>query len=298
MSDMVRDLQFLEGFFGTPSHCKDYISKDGLDPLLRLFTLPCIPFDLTHHSPYPGLTTVFLSMTEHAPQPLLQALLAHTKLALSDIREFWKVEESGKDAPPLDTARIQEKMQLMLAPETPEALAEANKLFRAIVRAQLIITILSEMNAADNYTPRQSSTQLLNTLRAGEELKGIHDLIALHRACTLANVRLKASLPDSARSTLAASATTNAPPVTDAAVSSAMTETTSDNALATATAPSAASASSAVPVPLGTSEWPESKLKNAKALKTVLTTIPDALKLFLQGESRLISCPIGSTIAS
>ena len=237
-------------------------------------------------------------MTEHAPQPLLQALLAHTKLALSEIREFWKVEETGKDAPPLDVARIQDKMQLMLAPETPEALTEANKLFRAIVRAQLIITILSEMNAADNYTPRQSSTQLLNTLRAAEELKGIHNLIALHRACTLANVRLKASLPDSARSTLAASATASAPAVTDAAVSSAMTEPANDTIVAEAMAPSTASTGAALPASSGASEWPESKLKNAKALKTVLTTIPDALKLFLQGELYLISCSNGSATAS
>ena len=108
--------QFLEGFFSTPAHCKDYIKRDGLDHLLQLFTLPCIPFDLSHHSPYPGLTTVFLTINENASQALLNALLGQVKSSLVEIKDFWKNEDV--EDRPMDIQQIDKKLQEMLEPQS------------------------------------------------------------------------------------------------------------------------------------------------------------------------------------
>lgn len=164
-------------------------------------------------------------------------------------------------------------MYLQTAAET---LTTANTLFRAIVRVQLVITILSELYSLETYGSRQPSMQLLSTLRSSEDLKAIQDLCALQRACVLTNVQLKASLPASAKPPTPFNASSGEQP-------------------AGAETPAVESAQGDVPsltldqaaVPLASAEqkdWPEAKLKNAKALKTVLSVIPDSLRYFLQGE--------------
>lgn len=115
-TDSVICTQFLEGFFTTPSHCKDYIKKDGLDYLLRLFTLPCIPFDVHHHAPYPGLTTVFLTISEHSPDHLLKALLNQAKETLGEMQSFWEPADSSQQ--PLDTVDLERRLKEMLEPRS------------------------------------------------------------------------------------------------------------------------------------------------------------------------------------
>lgn len=113
--------QFLEGFFSTPNHCKEYFRRDGYEHLLRLFTLPCIPFDLNHQSPYPGLTTVFLSINENASHGLLKALLGQVKTGLADITNFWKSENT--DETPIDVAQLSSRLKEMLQPDCELLLA-------------------------------------------------------------------------------------------------------------------------------------------------------------------------------
>jgi E3 ubiquitin-protein ligase HUWE1 len=161
-------------------------------------------------------------------------------------------------------------------------LTAANVLFRGIVKAQLVITILSELYSLETYVSRQPSTQLLSTLRSSEELKAIHDMCALHRACVLTNVKLKASMPASAKPASPFSAASeksaeNAiePPAASTKEVTAASEGGSTSQLAAAGARSSEQKQ----------DWSDGKLKNAKSIKTVLSSIPDSLRYFFQGKT-------------
>ena len=214
-----------------------------------------------------------MTMNEHSPGPLLKALLAHTRTALTSVGEFWNNDDTQDS--PIEVDSLQEKMDRMLEPESAEALLSANTLFRALVRTQLIVTIISELHSPDTYTSRQPSTQLLSTLKSPEEIKTIHDLCALQRACVLSNIRLKATMPSAHRNALGVGAT---PPM----ASQPSSDVTMDQAISATTTAATVSREPAAEPQLN-SKWPDAKGKNAKALKQVLSSIPESFKMFLQG---------------
>lgn len=136
---------------------------------------------------------------------------------------------------------------------------------------------MSELHSTDAYVTRQPSSQILNMLRSPERTKTIQEMCALLRACTFAAVKLKGMSPTASR--------TPALPTTESvtgnvAPASVESTGTADSAMS--------SAHSAIPVEQTSTNkdvaWPASTSANAKALKTVLVTIPDSLKSFLQGE--------------
>lgn len=228
------------------------------------------------------MTAVFLAINEHSSAALLKAVLSHVRGALNEVGDFWRRDPASEQ--PIDYVKLQSQVESMLQPETKEQLEQANTLFRNLVKCQLLIGILSELHAIDSYMSRQPSQQMLATLRSSEEVKTIHELCALQRAAVLSVVRLKASTPNSARPAVKPEAATKA--TQSAEVGSATGETQAEDEAAVASeAPMAGSeATGTVLEPEKPSQpWPESKNKNAKALKQVLTSIPDSMRLFLQG---------------
>ena len=215
-----------------------------------------------------------MTMNEHSFGPLLKALLATIGTALEDVHDFWKHAIGGEN--PKDIDELHAKTEAMLAPDSPDALRSANTLFRALVKMQVILTIMSELHSVDTYMSRQPSTQLLSMLKGPDEMKIIQDLCALQKACVLSNVRLKASMPASQK-----------PPFATAAFSSEIARPISQEVpidVATATRPNEGDISRGeVAAPAPEPCWPESKNRNAKALRQVLSSIPDSLKAFLHG---------------
>lgn len=167
----------------------------------------------------------------------------------------------------------------------PEALDAANATFRVLAKAQHIFTIMSELHSTDAYVTRQPSSQILFMLRSPERTKTIQEMCALFRACTFSAVKLKAIAP--AQNHQQASSTRPAAPsgVSAAGVpmsqgQMAVTNEQADVAMSSTSEAPAAEASS----PSKPSTSSPSMLANAKALKTVLVTIPDSTKSFLQGK--------------
>ena len=152
-----------------------------------------------------------------------------------------------------------------------ESLQAANTMFRSIVRVQLILLIMSELWSNDSYSGRHPSSQILSTLKATEEIQTIHDLCALHRACTLSQVRIKAAMPNAIRAT--SSSTVTSPQIpTDGDQATFVTVATDATLPMTPVQPAAAG-----------NEWSEDKLKNGRTLRAVFASIPDSVKMFLQG---------------
>jgi E3 ubiquitin-protein ligase HUWE1 len=213
-------------------------------------------------------------LNEHSSAPLLKALLAHARAALTEIKDFWHFAPS--DESPFDTAAVQARIDEMLSPGTAEALTSANEVFRRLVKSQLILAILSELHSMDTYMSRQPSTQLLANLKSADDSKLIHDFCAIYRACILSHVCLKAQLPESSK------AKSLLTPIVAQVEASAM-ETDSGPSSTQLPQTVAPEGTGSEPEKDKAVDWPDNKLKNAKALKQVFTAIPEAIKTFLQG---------------
>lgn len=175
--------------------------------MFRLFTLSCIPWNSAVHNPYPGLTTVFLTINEHASAPLFKAFVEQFKDALDCTTEFWT--EVPEDQTP-HNEKVLTTLKAMLSPKgrsltvavlsaaeaeldfaDKDELVKINALFRNLVRTEMLLGIAGELWSADGYISRQNTTQLVSMLKGAAELKMMQDLCAMQRACVLAHVALK-----------------------------------------------------------------------------------------------------------
>lgn len=150
------------------------------------------------------------------------------------------------------------------------------------MKAQHVLTIMSELHSTDAYVTRQPSSQILSLLRNPERTQTIQELCGLLRACTFAAVKLKGISPNSGTASLASSLQSTASQGASQPTPGATPNETAgaDVAMSTAGANSAA-------VDAGkAAAWPATTSANAKALKMVLVAIPDSLKSFLQGKAR------------
>jgi len=97
-------IQFLEGFFQHPPHCKDFITMaDGMKAIGRLTGLPCLPYDFANSVASDSMVQILRTMTEVSPNDTLVDMTKLVKQSLDDTRDFWQnVEEPSKLLPLVD----------------------------------------------------------------------------------------------------------------------------------------------------------------------------------------------------
>jgi E3 ubiquitin-protein ligase HUWE1 len=97
-------LQFFEGLFQHPQHCKDFLSQtDGLARLGRLTALPCLPYDFANSVASDSLVQVMRTMADASASQTVGHLLKLVKASLEETRSFWgDLQPSSKLYPIVD----------------------------------------------------------------------------------------------------------------------------------------------------------------------------------------------------
>lgn len=174
--------RFLEGLFQHTPHCRDFITQtDGMERLLRLTALPCLPYDFANSVSSDSLVQVIRTMGETAPNEALVYLAKQVKESLADTKGFWEsLEEDSKLLPLVDI--------------TSEEEPEANRRFRNLVTLHTRITLLSEVYATASYAHSRATAGFLQILMGRGAPEIVPDLGALHRACVWENIIFKTGL--------------------------------------------------------------------------------------------------------
>lgn len=82
-------LQFLEGLFQHPSHCREFILKaDGLTQLGRLTKLACLPYDFANSVASDSMVQVVRSMLDSSAAEVFQHLLEMVKESLKESEDL------------------------------------------------------------------------------------------------------------------------------------------------------------------------------------------------------------------
>lgn len=249
--------RFLEGFFQTTSHCKDFIKADGLDLLLRLYSLPCLPYNFSSSIAADSLVTLIRFMCVVSSTSVLTGILRDVKRSLEETEDVWQ-----------DGSHTSKLLALLQASDTDD-LESANQEFRKLVSLNARTHLL-----ADNWyflqTLNGETQGLLNIAQLGE----------LQRVCTWENMLLKAAVPtvkepakEEAKSSEGSDDSTQTPAA--AHLQPGMPENLLGNM-------PAASETAKPATPEQSPDDP--RVKNATALKYVASQISASLTSFFQGE--------------
>lgn|ERR1700722_2890065 len=96
------DLQFLEGLFQHPQHCKDFLSQtNGLECIGKLTAVPCLPYDFANSVASDSLVQVMRTMAEASATQTLQFMLRLVKSSLEETKDFWSTLQDGSKLLPL-----------------------------------------------------------------------------------------------------------------------------------------------------------------------------------------------------
>ncbi|TFK54241.1 hypothetical protein OE88DRAFT_1786570 [Heliocybe sulcata] len=174
--------RFLEGLFQHTPHCRDFISStDGMERLLRLTALPCLPYDFANSVSSDSLVQVIRTMGEAAPNDALVFLAKKVKESLDKTKDFW--DTTGDKSKTLSMVEI-----------THEEVMDANGRFRDLVTLHTRVTLLSEVYATASYAHTRATSGFLQILMGRGSPEIVPELGALHRACVWENIIFKAGL--------------------------------------------------------------------------------------------------------
>ena len=179
--------RFLEAFFQTPTHCKDFIRADGLDLILSFYELPCIPYNFSASFTADSLFNMMRMMVEMSSQGVLGAVVKEVRKSLAQTQVIWNQSKENNSG-----------MLPLLMPGTEEELAEKNAVFRSIVALNVRLNLLTDLCQHLTYSgSRLPSTflTLLNAKNDGEQTSILEDLGQLLQDVMWETLMLKASTP-------------------------------------------------------------------------------------------------------
>ena len=182
MDTMAR---FLEGFFQTQSHCRDFIRADGLPLLLKFYESPAIPYNFSGSFTADSLVALIRAMTEMSANSILTALGMEVRKSLEATASIWKQSTAASGFLPLLTAK------------TPEELKINNQAFRQLVILNARLNLLSDMCQHFSYAGARMPAAFLQSLNEGgsDGSSLLEELGRLLQDSMWENLMLKASTP-------------------------------------------------------------------------------------------------------
>ncbi|KDN52289.1 DUF913-domain-containing protein [Tilletiaria anomala UBC 951] len=182
--------RFLEGFFQTPAHCKDFVRADGLDLIFKFYELPCLPYNFCASFTADSLVALLRAMTEMSAHTVLGLLTKEVRKSLAATKHVW-----------LESRNNGSGMIPLLSPRTKDEFVNSNQSFRQLVTLNARINLLSDLCQHFTYAgSRMPSTflQNLNSTNVSAPTSLLEDLGQLLQDCMWENLMLKASTPSPA----------------------------------------------------------------------------------------------------
>ncbi|PWN22154.1 DUF913-domain-containing protein [Microstroma glucosiphilum] len=195
--------RFLDGFFQSASHCKDFMKSEGPEKLLRFVSLPCLPYNFPTSNTADSLVSLLRFMTEVSPSAVLAAVLKELHRGLTETQDLWDRDPNVSS------------VASMLAPSNDAALAAANEKFRKLISLNSRLHLLSDVLPSYAFTGPKTPGAFLQVLQAGVSSPQLGQatltrLGALHSIVTWENILIKATAPSLPKSPPAADATEGA----------------------------------------------------------------------------------------
>lgn len=176
--------RFLEGYLQNPNHVRHFVADGGVNQLIDLYDLPCLPYDFAKTHAALSLSHVLRLSCENNPQSLLNSAFLKMKQVIHDLQDFLTYSGSGS------------YIQLYL--DGGLVLANAEAFAKNLSRAHALSALLSDMYAAPLLSHSRSTVAFFQTFsNDASHTQMLLDLGALHRRIVWEEIKLSMSLPTS-----------------------------------------------------------------------------------------------------
>lgn len=176
LAKLTNILKLLSVLLRNGNMCKEFISEGGLDLVISIAQLPCIPVRFSSTDMAVAMPSVMRAIGEHDQVQLTERLIARVKDDLAEIPELWK---DGADC-----------HQGWLSMTKTDGTESDYRRLRRVAALALLFSSLSDYLSITLGSQR-TATQLIKTLGVTSGSTFMTDLGQLHRQCFVEHVLFK-----------------------------------------------------------------------------------------------------------
>ncbi|KNE60235.1 hypothetical protein AMAG_05647 [Allomyces macrogynus ATCC 38327] len=167
--------KFLEGYFQSHAHSKEFLEGGGVALLVQIFSFPGLPYDFPSSPPSYSLSHLFRQLSETNAKEASNAIVPIVKAKLL----AWQPAES-----------IDECIRAQ-----PETMDQANRTLFELVELHGLIGLLSDVYSPSSQYAGRQPPAYLQELHASLGLEGLQRLADLHHYCLRQMVHLRTTYP-------------------------------------------------------------------------------------------------------
>ncbi|PWN38380.1 uncharacterized protein FA14DRAFT_159977, partial [Meira miltonrushii] len=184
--------RFLEIFFQSANHCKDFIKVDGLVHLLNFYDLPCISYNFGASTAADSIVHLIRYIAEISPTVVIQGLLGEVKKSIDETKNIWAHSQNESN------------LIKLIAPLSDEDLQKYDSQFRQLIKMNARIQLLSDVAPTLTYAGSKTPAPFLQVINGtnssgnGESntsASTIADLSHFHRDWVWESILFRASAP-------------------------------------------------------------------------------------------------------
>ncbi|KAK4689594.1 E3 ubiquitin-protein ligase HUWE1, partial [Tremellales sp. Uapishka_1] len=188
MNNLQKVFKVLAGLLRNASLCKEFIKEGGLETVLKVADLPCIPVRFSATATAASLAQLLRHMAENDHVQLLTNVMKSVEDVMAKVGIFWK----DQDTMDVNWRSLQDDLPT----------DQHQDRFRKLTGLSIRLTFMSEALMGLSYAPTKTSTALIKALGISRG-SFMTDLGTLHRACYRQHVLLRNTVEPSAASTSA-----------------------------------------------------------------------------------------------
>ncbi|KAI8912022.1 hypothetical protein DFJ77DRAFT_86217 [Powellomyces hirtus] len=265
--------RFLEGLFQNVAHCKDFIKMDGVQLILKCYTLPTLPYDFATSASSYSLSYLFRILIEVNPTQVVGYMLTEIQQAVDAAEAFLNFK--GLDSLIANYIDLKE--------EDTDRLQQGQRIFRSLISLQGFIRLLSDIYCTHVLSHNKSVQAAIQTFSGDIGGKLIASFGAIYRTCVWENLLLKDTVPKQWYQS--ASKKTDKPGLSRGSIASALLDVdVLDSVLdGASTGPASGAAST------DACSDNDPRVGNTRYFKHLLSQIPTVLTPTLQGILKLLT---------
>lgn len=144
--------RFLEIFFQSANHCKDFLKVDGLVHLLKFYELPCVSYNFGASTAADSIVHLIRYIAEISPTVVIQGLLGEVRKSIDETKDIWTHSQNESN------------LIKLIAPLTDDDLQIYDLRFRQLIKLNVRIQLLSDVAPTLTYAGSKTPAPFLQVI--------------------------------------------------------------------------------------------------------------------------------------
>ncbi|KAG0374236.1 hypothetical protein BGX24_010655 [Mortierella sp. AD032] len=173
--------RFCESFFQNAASAHEFLKANGIDTLLRFYSLPTLPYDLANSSAFFTLSHLLKLLSEANPAAAISAVVKEVNRILQQVQPLLDSSNPGSDL----------VQYIDITDSSIEDVNKGNDLLRSLISLHAFSGLLSDMYCAPTFSHGRNSAAVLAAFVSAQGDEALAGLGQLHRACLWESIAMK-----------------------------------------------------------------------------------------------------------